>query len=101
MERLTLKYIDPVTGENYHILFNPPLTQEVKERLKQSPAHTENRVRAKLADYSSNVNDLNEFYENRAICINADQDHKAVFETIEFGIVNQMGAVNHEIPKIQ
>jgi adenylate kinase len=90
MERLTLRYIDPVTGENYHILFNPPLTQEIKDRLKQNSRDTEENVRLKLAEYSSTINEISEFYDDRAIYINADQDAKAVFETIEFGIVNQV-----------
>ena len=90
MERLTLRYLDPVSGDSYHILFNPPLTQEVKDRLKQNSNDTEENVRAKLAEYSSTINELSEFYEDRAICINADQDPKAVFETIEYGIVNQV-----------
>ena len=67
MERMTLRYSDPVTGENYHILFNPPLTQEVKIRLKQHPTHTEDYIRSKLIEYSTTHNELLEYYDNRAI----------------------------------
>lgn len=88
MERLTLKYVDPVTGDNYHILFNPPLTQEVRDRLKQRPSDTEENVRLRLAEFSASLSELVDYYENVSIFINADQDRKAVFETIEFGIVN-------------
>ena len=89
MERLTLRNIDPVTGENYHILTNPPLTQEVRDRLRQKPSDTDDLVRIKLGSYHTYLNDLLDYYEN-AIHINADQDRKGVYESIEHGIVNPL-----------
>jgi len=32
-ERLTLRRVDPTTGERYHLLFKPPPSQEVKAKL--------------------------------------------------------------------
>ena len=88
MERTTLQYLDPVTGERYHILFNPPPTQEVRERLVQRPQDSEERVRAKVADFYAHVRNLQEYYESVGIHINADQDPNTVFECIESGLVN-------------
>ena len=44
MERLTLRATDPVTGERYHMLYNPPRTQEIKDRLNVHPKDTEDQV---------------------------------------------------------
>ena len=37
MERLTLRATDHITGDRYHMLYNPPRTQEVKDRLQVHP----------------------------------------------------------------
>ena len=34
IERLTMRATDPVSGKQYNLLYNPPLTVEVKERLQ-------------------------------------------------------------------
>jgi len=34
LERLTLLATDPLSGKHYHVLYNPPMTQEIKDRLK-------------------------------------------------------------------
>ena len=44
MERLTLRATDPVTGERYHMLYNPPRSQEIKERLEIHPYDNEDQV---------------------------------------------------------
>ena len=45
MERLTLRATDPVTGERYHMLYNPPRSQEIKERLEIHPCDNEDQVK--------------------------------------------------------
>ena len=45
MERLTLRATDPVTGERYHMLYNPPRSQEIKERLEIHPRDNEDQVK--------------------------------------------------------
>ncbi len=87
MERTTLRYLDPVTGERYHMLFNPPPTQEVQERLSQKPSDSEENIRAKITDYYTNVRHINDYYETVGLHINADQDPNTVFEAIESGVV--------------
>ena len=41
-ERLCLRRLDPVTGEQYHLLYNPPPTQEIKDRLETVSDNTRN-----------------------------------------------------------
>ncbi len=90
MERITLKHIDPISGKNYHLLVNPPITAEVRNRLKQHANDSEQKVIQKLNEYYTTYKELQAFYEKRSVQVNADQDPKAVFETIEFGLVNYL-----------
>ncbi|KAH3886530.1 hypothetical protein DPMN_010541 [Dreissena polymorpha] len=89
MERLTLRQTDPITGERYHMLYNPPQTQEVKERLLQHPSDTEDSVRQRLAQYHTYVEEIADYYVD-AQHINADQDPHTVFECIESMVVNPL-----------
>jgi len=97
MERTTLRYIDPISGERYHMLFNPPPTQEVQERLNQKPGDSEELIRAKIAEYYANVRYINDYYEACGLHINADQDPNTVFESIESGIVNPLPKREEEL----
>jgi adenylate kinase len=90
VERITLKHVDPVSGKSYHLLVNPPLTADIRSRLQQHVDDSEEKVLRKLNKYYSTYNELQRFYEKRSIQVNADQDPKAVFETIEFGLVNYL-----------
>merc|ERR1719494_456788 len=89
VERLSLRAVDPVSGERYHILYNPPRTNEIKQRLKTHPDDEESNVLCRCADYQVNIEDMLEFYTD-AQRINADQDHQSVFECIETIIVNPL-----------
>ena len=71
------------------MLFNPPRTQEVKDRLEAHPKDTEEEVRKRLAQFHAYSEELNDFYED-AQHINADQDPHTVFECIESMVVNPL-----------
>ena len=88
MERTTLRFLDPVSGEKYHMLFNPPPTQEVRDRLQQKSTDSEASIKTKINEYYHNVRYLLDYYETINLHINADQDPNTVFESIESGIVN-------------
>ncbi|CAF0826696.1 unnamed protein product [Brachionus calyciflorus] len=88
MERITLRYLDPITGERYHMLFNPPPTQEIRDRLSQKSTDQEPIIRTKINLFYTTVRHMIDYYENIGIHINADQDPNTVFESIESGIVN-------------
>jgi len=39
LERQTLKATDPYSGVEYHLLYNPPTTEDVKNRLRINPRY--------------------------------------------------------------
>ncbi|KAK3087522.1 hypothetical protein FSP39_006998 [Pinctada imbricata] len=89
LERLTRRATDPITGDRYHMLYNPPRTQEVIDRLETAPKDSENQVKQRLAQYNAYVEELSDFYTD-AQHVNADQDPHTVFECIESRIVNPL-----------
>ena len=89
LERLTLRNTDPITGERYHMLYNPPQSQEVKERLQQHPSDTEDAVRERLSQYHTYVEEIADYYTDGQR-VNADQDPHTVFECIESMLVNPL-----------
>ncbi|XP_015449805.1 adenylate kinase 8 isoform X5 [Pteropus alecto] len=89
IERLTLRRIDPVTGERYHLMYKPPPTMEIQARLLENPKDTEEQVKLKMDLFYRNSAELEAFYK-QAITINGDQDPYTVFEYIETGIINPL-----------
>ncbi|XP_074066934.1 adenylate kinase 8 isoform X4 [Macrotis lagotis] len=86
IERLTLRRTDPATGERYHLMYKPPPTMEIQQRLMQHPKDTEDKVKLRVDFFYSNCSLLEEYFEN-AIYVNGDQDPYTVFEYIESGII--------------
>lgn len=82
IERLTLRAMDPITGERYHTLYNPPRSQDVKDRLWRNPKDNEENVRKLLSQYFAYVEELSDFYVDGQH-VNADQDPHTVFECLE------------------
>ncbi|KAM6182061.1 adenylate kinase 8 isoform 1-T1 [Erethizon dorsatum] len=89
LERLTLRRVDPVTGERYHLMYKPPPTLEIQARLLQNPKDSEERVRLQTDLFYRNSMELEQFYK-QAITLNGDQDPYTVFEYIESGIINPL-----------
>lgn len=94
LERLTLRSVDPVTGERYHLIYNPPRTTEVKQRLQTSPKDVESAVNERMSQYQTYIEEIEEYYEENGQHINADQDIHTVFECIESVIVNPIPRKN-------
>jgi len=91
LERLTLRATDPISGQHYHLLYDPPRTQEVKERLEINPTDREEAVVGQFSQYQSYRDELGDYYaEHGAQRVNADQDKYTVFENIESVIVNPL-----------
>ncbi|PVD22287.1 hypothetical protein C0Q70_18096 [Pomacea canaliculata] len=82
IERLTQRAVDPVTGDQYHMLYNPPRTQEIKDRLVKHPKDSEEEVRKRLMQYHAYVEELVDYYVDAQHMI-ADQDPHTVFEYLE------------------
>ncbi|XP_063051801.1 adenylate kinase 8 [Engraulis encrasicolus] len=89
VERLSLRAVDPVTGERYHTLYRPPSCPEVQARLVFNPKDREIEVMQRLEEYWAHLPLLQDFYPD-AIHINADQDPHAIFESIESRLVGRL-----------
>ncbi|KAM6169418.1 adenylate kinase 8 isoform 2-T2 [Rhynchocyon petersi] len=89
LERLTLRRTDPVTGERYHLMYKPPPTMEIQERLLQNPKDAEEQIKLKMDLFYRNSAELEGFYTH-ALTINGDQDPYTVFEYLESGIINPL-----------
>ena len=87
LERLTLRGTDPIAGERYHMLYNPPGSQEVKDRLARHPKDEPDAVGRRLAQYHLYTEEMSDCYTD-AQRINADQDPHTVFECLESMTVN-------------
>ncbi len=70
IERLTGRRVDPETGDNYHVEFNMPDDEDVRERLIQRDDDTREAVE----------NRLDVFEENTAPVIEQYQDHNGFVE---------------------
>lgn len=89
VERLCYRLTDPISGERFHTLYNPPRTPEIKSRCIHHPKDVEEAVRQRLTEYHVHSEDLTDFYRDDAsFRINADQDPHTVFEFIESILVN-------------
>ncbi|CAM4542634.1 unnamed protein product [Leuciscus chuanchicus] len=92
IERVTLRSVDPVTGEWYHTVFKPAPGPEVQARLRFDPRNSEARLLKRLKDYRSHAVDMQAFYP-QAVYINADQDPHNVFESLESRLVGRLPKV--------
>jgi len=89
LERQTLQATDPQSGNQYHLLYNPPMTEDIKARLKVNPKNDDTAIRARLAEYYAHRDELVDYYNGQgAHRVIADQDTHTVFETLEGHIVN-------------
>uniref|UniRef100_A0A8C1YTS0 Adenylate kinase 8 n=1 Tax=Cyprinus carpio TaxID=7962 RepID=A0A8C1YTS0_CYPCA len=89
IERVTLRGVDPVTGEWYHSIYKPVPGPEVQARLRFNPRHSEAQLLKRLKEYWNHTADLQAFYP-QAVHINADQDPHTVFESLESRLVGRL-----------
>ncbi|XP_058630716.1 adenylate kinase 8 isoform X2 [Onychostoma macrolepis] len=92
IERVTLRGVDPVTGEWYHSIYKPAPGPEVQSRLRFNPRHSEAQLLKRLKEYWNHAADLQAFYP-QAVYINADQDPHTVFESLESRLVGRLPKV--------
>jgi adenylate kinase len=62
VRRLTGRRVDPETGDNYHVEFNMPDDDEVRDRLVQREDDEEDVVRERLRVYEENTEPVIEHY---------------------------------------
>nr|XP_015222602.1 PREDICTED: adenylate kinase 8 isoform X1 [Lepisosteus oculatus]XP_015222603.1 PREDICTED: adenylate kinase 8 isoform X1 [Lepisosteus oculatus] len=89
IERITLRAVDPVTGERYHSVYKAPPGPPVQSRLQWNPRDSEEGLLQSLAECRAHAPDLQDFYPH-TVHINADQDPHAVFESLESRLVNRL-----------
>ncbi|KAL4623303.1 adenylate kinase 8 isoform X1 [Arapaima gigas] len=88
-EVVTLRAVDPITGERYHSLYKPAPSPEIEARLRHNPQDSEEWLQIRLAQYSANVLALKDTYPG-AVCVNVDQDPHSVFETLESWLIRRV-----------
>lgn len=71
VDRITGRRTDPVTGEIYHLTFNPP-PADVADRVTQRKDDTEEACRARLDKYHSETAPIVPFYEAKGILKRVD-----------------------------
>merc|ERR1739848_88477 len=71
-ERITLRRMDPVTGDIYHLKFKPPTDPEVANRLTQRKDDTAEALRTRLQAYHRNLAAVKEFYKQKGTLYELD-----------------------------
>jgi adenylate kinase len=84
VRRLTGRRVDPETGDNYHVEFNMPDDEEVRERLVQRDDDTEDTVRERLRVYHENTEPVVEHYreEGQLVEVDGEGSPDEVFEEV-------------------
>lgn len=89
VERMSGRRTDPVTGDVYHVRYNPP-PESVADRVIQRPDDREETVRHRLEVYARQTAPLVEFYERAGVPVHRvdgdrpiDQVQTEVLETLK------------------
>ncbi|KAM8761565.1 adenylate kinase 8 isoform 3-T4 [Acanthopagrus schlegelii] len=82
VERISLRATDPVSGERFHLVTRPAPSSEVQNRLKTRPEDSAHTLTHTLSQYRTHTAALQSVYPD-AVHIDADQDPRSVFETLE------------------
>lgn len=89
VERMSGRRTDPVTGEVYHLLHNPP-PESVAARVVQRPDDLADTVRHRLSVYARQTAPLVEFYERAGVPVHRvggdrpiEQVQAEILETLE------------------
>ncbi len=72
LRRLTGRRVDPETGENYHVEFDMPDDEEVRERLVQREDDTEDVARERIRVYEDNTAPVVERYDESGDLVRID-----------------------------
>lgn len=72
VRRLTGRRVDPETGDIYHVEFDMPDDETVRERLEQRDDDTEDVVEERLRVYEENTEPVIEFYRDQGVLVEVD-----------------------------
>mmetsp|Transcript_20770 Transcript_20770/g.84462 ORF Transcript_20770/g.84462 Transcript_20770/m.84462 type:complete len:590 (-) Transcript_20770:1863-3632(-) len=85
-KRLHYRRVDPEDGEIYNLLYLPPMSREVTDRLEQQEEDDEQQIMEQLANYGQEVSALWELIGPRSIAINADRSPADVVKEVSLMI---------------
>lgn len=93
VSRLTGRRVDPETGENYHVEFDMPDDEEVRERLVQRDDDTEDTVKERLRVFEENTQPVIDHYESHDgfVRIDGAQAPEEVWADIESAVDERTG----------
>ncbi len=88
IERLTGRRVDPETGDNYHVEFNMPEDEEIRERLIQRDDDTREAVENRLDVFADNTAPVIAQYQNHDgfVEIDGEQTPDGVWADIDAAI---------------
>ncbi|SFR92616.1 Adenylate kinase [Halomicrobium zhouii] len=88
VDRLTGRRVDPETGENYHVEFNMPDDEDVRDRLVQREDDNEESVRNRLDVFEENTAPVIDHYEDHDgfVAIDGEQTPDDVWADIQAAI---------------
>ena len=72
VRRLTGRRVDPETGDIYHVEFDMPDDEAVRERLEQREDDSEDVVKERLRVYEENTEPVIEFYRDQGELVEID-----------------------------
>merc|ERR1712190_694445 len=68
-ERITLRRMDPDTGDIYHLKFKPPTDETVAARLTQRKDDTAEALKTRLVAYHENLDKVKEVYRKKGTLV--------------------------------
>jgi len=71
-ERITLRRLDPDTGDIYHLKFKPPSDPTIEGRLVQRSDDTAEKLKSRLEAYHANLNAVKEVYREFGTLVELD-----------------------------
>lgn len=88
IRRLTGRRVDPETGDNYHVEFNMPDDDAIRDRLEQREDDMREAVENRLDVYASETEPVIDRYRDHEgfVLIDGDQDPDAVWADIRSAI---------------
>lgn len=82
VERITGRRIDPVTGNIYHKIFNPPPT-DIAERCIQRDDDSREKAVERLRLYNESVKAITQFYKDCLVMLDGTGSKDAIADAIE------------------
>lgn len=86
LERVTGRRVDPVTGNSYHVKFNPAVDAEVADRLIQRKDDTEECVKQRLEAYHGNIASVRTHFESCEVSVDGTGKPAQVWQQIEVSL---------------